>query len=115
MITPNDRVNENEEYKKNFYVAGENLFCIFCKCILNYKNKFLLDQHLKTNKHRTNEYKPKENLQETTSQNVSNICQEEREMINVDLVYALTQANIPLEKIDKLKPFLLKYCKNGSI
>ncbi|CAG8441008.1 2214_t:CDS:2 [Cetraspora pellucida] len=61
MITPNDRVNENEEYKKNFYVDGESLFCTFFKCILNYKNKFILDQHLRTDKHKTNKFKVKEN------------------------------------------------------
>ncbi|CAG8705520.1 11935_t:CDS:1, partial [Cetraspora pellucida] len=48
MITPKDRIKENEEYKKNFYIDGESLFCTFCKCIVNHKNKFLLDQHLKT-------------------------------------------------------------------
>ncbi|CAG8774777.1 12542_t:CDS:2, partial [Ambispora leptoticha] len=38
----------------------------------------------------------------------------ERDAINIDLIHALTQANIPLEKVDKLKPFFLKYCKNGG-
>ncbi|CAG8847136.1 12208_t:CDS:1, partial [Racocetra persica] len=38
-----------------------------------------------------------------------NTCREERDAINIDLIHALTQANIPLEKVDKLKPFFLKY------
>ncbi|CAG8566042.1 10959_t:CDS:2, partial [Scutellospora calospora] len=59
MIIPNDHVNKNKEYKKNFYF-------------------------------------------------------EEHDAINIDLIYALTQANILLEKVDKLKLFFLKYCKNGS-
>ncbi|CAG8580574.1 11735_t:CDS:2, partial [Scutellospora calospora] len=33
--------------------------------------------------------------------------EEEHDAINLDLIYALTQANIPLEKVDKLKPFFL--------
>ena len=37
----------------------------------------------------------------------------EKEKINVEIVEAFTFADIPLEKIEKLKPFLLKYCKNG--
>ena len=63
MISLINRINENEDYKNNFYVDNENLFCTFCKCILNYKNKFLLDQHLKTEKHKNNMHKTK-NLQE---------------------------------------------------
>jgi hypothetical protein len=111
MITPNNRINENEEYKNNFYTDNENLYCTFCKCLLNYRNKFLLDQHLKTEKHRKNMQKMKDNSQEI---HTCYTHQEEREMINVDLVHALTQANIPIEKVDKLKPFFLKYCKNGN-
>ncbi|CAG8500199.1 6918_t:CDS:2, partial [Scutellospora calospora] len=86
MITPNDRVNENEEYKKNFYVESKSLFS-------------------------------NENPQETNEPaSKINTCREERDAINIDLIHALTQANIPLEKVDRLKPFFLKYCKNsGSI
>ncbi|CAG8577337.1 9308_t:CDS:1, partial [Racocetra persica] len=109
MITPSDRINENEKYKKNCYVDGENLICTFCKYIINHKNKFLLDQHLNTSKHKANKYK-KKTPQETNQP--TSTSQEEHKIINIDLVYALTQANISLEKIDKLKLFLLKYCKN---
>ncbi|CAG8770051.1 27078_t:CDS:1, partial [Racocetra persica] len=110
MITPNDRVNENEEYKKIFYIEGESLYCTFCKCIINYKNKFLLDQHLKTDKHKTNKHKAKGNPQEINkpAPNI-NTCREERDAINIDLIHALTRSNILLEKVDKLKPFFLKY------
>ena len=31
------------------------------------------------------------------------------------LVEAFTKADIPLEKVDKLKPFFIKYCNNGKI
>jgi hypothetical protein len=110
MIFPIDRINQNEEYKNNFYIDNKNLLCTFCKCILNYKNKFLLDQHLKTNKHKNNQQKAEENQIDLY---INNTNKKEYEKINIDLICALTQANIPLEKINKLKPFLLKYCKNG--
>ncbi|CAG8610750.1 11391_t:CDS:1, partial [Racocetra persica] len=108
MITLNYCVNENEEYKKNFYIEGESLYCIFCKCIINYKNKFLFDQYLKTDKHKTNEHKAKENPQEINkpASNI-NTCREECNAINIDLIHALTRSNILLEKVDKLKPFFL--------
>ena len=37
----------------------------------------------------------------------------EKEKINIEVVAAFTSADIPLEKIEKLKPFLLKNCKNS--
>ena len=37
----------------------------------------------------------------------------ERDKLNIEVVAAFTFADIPLEKIEKLKPFLLKHCKNG--
>ncbi|RIA80055.1 hypothetical protein C1645_839374 [Glomus cerebriforme] len=39
----------------------------------------------------------------------------ERERVNTDVVAAFTTADISLEKIKKLKSFLLKYCKNDSL
>jgi hypothetical protein len=37
----------------------------------------------------------------------------ERQGINLDIIKAFTKASIPLEKIEKLKPFFQKYCLNG--
>ena len=39
----------------------------------------------------------------------------EKQGINLHLVEAFTKADIPFEKIDKLKPFLINFCKNGKI
>jgi uncharacterized coiled-coil DUF342 family protein len=37
----------------------------------------------------------------------------EKSEINLQIVEIFTKADIPLEKIDKLKPFFQKYCRNG--
>lgn len=37
----------------------------------------------------------------------------DKQEINVDLIKAFTKADIPLEKVEKLKSFLQKYCANG--
>ncbi len=37
-----------------------------------------------------------------------------KQEINFNLVKALAAADIPLEKVEKLRPFFLKYCKNGK-
>ncbi|CAG8693409.1 34879_t:CDS:2, partial [Racocetra persica] len=36
----------------------------------------------------------------------------DKQEINIDLIKAFTKADIPLEKVEKLKPFLQKYCTN---
>ncbi len=37
----------------------------------------------------------------------------EKERVNIDVIAAFISADIPLEKIEKLKSFLLKYYKNS--
>jgi len=39
----------------------------------------------------------------------------EKDELNLELVKIFTAANIPLEKVDKLRPFFRKYCKNGML
>ncbi len=50
-------------------------------------------------------------IQKTLSSFENTISEKER--INIDVVAAFMSADILLEKIEKLKLFLLKYCKNG--
>ncbi len=38
----------------------------------------------------------------------------EKQEINLHLIEAFTKADIPLEKIDILKPFFINYCNNGK-
>ena len=39
----------------------------------------------------------------------------EKDELNLELVKIFTAANIPLEKVNKLRPFFCKYCKNGML
>ncbi|CAG8604711.1 31637_t:CDS:2 [Gigaspora margarita] len=39
----------------------------------------------------------------------------DKQEINVDLIKAFTKADIPLEKVEKLKSFLQKYCANDDL
>ncbi|GES82252.1 hypothetical protein GLOIN_2v1776946 [Rhizophagus clarus] len=75
--------------------------------------KSVVDKHLKTLKHENNKKNSNSNqlIQKTITSLVRNNLNE-REMINIEVVEAFTFADIPLEKIEKLKPFLLKHCKN---
>jgi len=44
MVSATERRLENPEYKKNFYVDGQKLFCEFCQNVLKIQTMFL---HLK--------------------------------------------------------------------
>ena len=114
MVSATECRLENSEYKKNFYVDGQKLFCEFCQHVLDHKKKSTLDTHLKSDKHKKNVRKAENRIRDhQTTLNVNNNELNEREVINTALVKAFTQADIPLEKVDKLKDFFLEFCRNG--
>jgi len=115
MVSATERRLENPEYKKNFYVNGQKLFCECCQSVLGHKKKSTLDTHLKSDKHKKNVRKAENKIKaRQTTLNVNNNNDlNEREVINTALVKAFTHADIPLEKVDKLKDFFLEFCRNG--
>lgn len=96
MVLAIERILENQEYGKNFYVDNEKLFCDFCQgTALDHTKKNALDKHLKSKKHVKNvEKKRKDN---------------ERELMNA----SLEKSDIPFEKAEKPKNFFKEYCANG--
>ena len=81
---------------------------------LNHERKDSVDKHIKIAKHIKN--KTKSNNSNLSIQKTLLLFENtlnEREKINKEVVEAFTYADIPLEKIEKLRPFLLKHCNNG--
>ncbi|PKY47648.1 hypothetical protein RhiirA4_462942 [Rhizophagus irregularis] len=74
------------EYKKVFCIDDNILFYIYCNISVEWKHKSVVDNHCKSQKHKLN---------------VRN------------LIEAFAAANIPLEKINCLLPFIKKHVKNG--
>jgi hypothetical protein len=119
MVTATERVNSTPLYKNNYYVSGTIMFCKFCNITIDHKNKSKIDQHLNTNKHKNNKvaierrniHRPQ---QQTTLETFEDTISE-RDELNLELVKVFTAADIPLEKVDKLRPFFRKYCKNGTL
>ena len=89
---------------------------------IDHKNKLKVDQHLNTKKHKNNKTAiERRNIQvnnrvnrQTTLETFEDTISEKDEL-NLELVKIFTAANIPLEKVDKLRPFFRKYCKNGML
>ncbi|PKK74609.1 hypothetical protein RhiirC2_774568 [Rhizophagus irregularis] len=113
IVAPHVRLLQSAEYQENYIVQGNLLWCRFCNVEVDHKRKDSVDKHIKTVKHLNNKNKNNSNslLQRTSFENTLN----EREKINKEVVEAFTHADIPLEKIEKLKPFLLRHCNNGSL
>jgi len=113
MVAPHVRLSQSAEYRENYIVQGNVLWCRFCNLEVEHKRKDSIDKHLHTAKHLKNKTTNNSNLsiQRTLPSFENTISEKER--VNIDVVAAFTSADIPLEKIEKLKPFLLKYCKNG--
>ena len=95
-------------------LQGSILWCQFCNVKVDHKRKDTLDKHLHTTKHLKNKNTGNNStlLIQRTIPSFENTLNE-KEKINIKVVEAFTFADILLEKIEKLKPFLLKHCKNG--
>lgn len=113
MVLPHVRLSQSAEYRENYIVQGNVLWCRFCNVEIDHERKDSVNKHIKTSKHLNNKNKNNNSIQRTlpSFENTLN----EREKINKEIVEAFTYADIPLEKIEKLKPFLLKHCNNGNI
>src|SRR2546421_11341284 len=122
MVTASERGSLTQLYKDNYYVSGIIMFCKFYNIIIDHKNKSKVDQHLNTKKHKNNKTAIKRrNIQVNNRENRQTILETfedtitEKDELNLELVKIFTAANIPLEKIDKLRPFFCKYCKNSML
>ncbi|CAG8591327.1 1207_t:CDS:2 [Scutellospora calospora] len=116
MVSAAERRVEKPEYKTNFYVDGQKLFCEVCQHVVDYTRKSIVDNHLKSDKHKNNIIKAEKlRLTYQTTLDTVSIKLSDCELINIALVNVFTKADILLYKVDKLKSFLLEYCKNGGM
>ncbi|CAG8615174.1 28388_t:CDS:2 [Racocetra persica] len=106
-----------KEYKDVFYADSGKLFCRICKVVVEHTRKSVIDSHCKSKKHKSNLELEKTSPQKTRQITITscNKVLTEREQLNIDFINALTAADIPLEKVDKLKTFFLnKYCNQDK-
>jgi len=115
MVSAHVRLSQSSLYRENYILQDNILWCCFCNVKVDHEVKSVVDKHLQTLKHENNKKNTTNYnriIQKTIPSLVGNNLNE-KEIINIEVVEAFTFADIPLEKIEKLKPFLLKYCKNG--
>lgn len=105
-ITNNTRIKQYvSEFGENVFSSdGIILFCKFCETKINTDRRYLVTQHLKTEKHKSAEKRKSQQLVSTPM-----TCK--KNSFNHDLCVSLLSANIPLNKLNnpKFREFLLKY------
>ncbi len=116
MVTASERLSKNSSFQIHFRLENKTLYCKFCNHIVNHERKSVVENHINSPTHlkKKREVKADAEVLQTTISSIYQVRSEKQE-INLHLVEAFTKADIPLEKIDKLKPFLINFCKNGKI
>src|SRR2546423_1219779 len=115
MVSAHIRLFQSSTYRENYILQDNVLWYRFCNIKVDHEIKSVVNKHFQTLKYKNNKNRNNSNqlIQRIIPSLVENTLNE-REKINVEVVETFTFADIPLEKIEKLKPFLLKYCKNGN-
>jgi hypothetical protein len=117
MVSAHEYLTKYSKYKEDFYADNNKLFCKYCSHIVNHERKSTLDEHLRTQVHASKKQASINNNNNNSHQTTLPTYQKkiiEKQKINYELVEAFAEANIPLEKIEKLKPFLKNNCQNGN-
>ena len=115
MITASERLSKNSSYKEHFRLENKALHCKFCNHIIKHDRKSVIDSHIRSPTHKKRKREVENGIEplQTTIPAIQRVRSEKSE-INLHIIGAFTEADIPLEKIDKLRPFFQKYCHNGK-
>ncbi len=101
-----------KEYDDSFVVKDNQMYCNFCNDYVDFKNKSVIDAHIKSKKHqKTIELNSK---QRKINQSFNQL--NEKQVFLKDLVSFMTSNNIALEKVNNkgFRDFFSKYCKFGQ-
>ncbi len=97
MVTPESRVKEFRF--ERFSVVDNQLYCNSCaKFIKDYKDVDKIKAHCSGQKHTANKQRP--------FQNQTTIGSYSKEVLINDFIELLVSCNIPLDRSDKMRPFM---------
>jgi len=94
-----------------FQVMGKILFCKFCETKINTDRRYLVTQHLKTEKHKSAVKRKQDQMKNKSQQLVFTAMTSKKSSFNHDLCNTLLSVNISLNKLNnpKFREFLSKY------
>lgn len=117
---PVSRVTAEErakQFSSELYAEGGILFCKFCDHSLDFVRVDTIKDHLKSKKH----LRRKDSKEATSSSAAKQLTiktviksKDLREEFVLDFIKMATMADIPLEKVEKMKPFLQKHCRQAG-
>jgi hypothetical protein len=101
-----------KEYDESFVAKGNQMYCNLCNDYVDFKNKSLIDAHIRSKKHQ----KAIESNSKQIKMNQSFDELSEKQVFLDDLVSFITSNNITLEKVNnkEFRNFSSKYCKFGQ-
>ena len=114
-VTAEERVRQFPDY---FYADGEVLFCKFCDHSVDYVRVGTIKNYLKSKKHRQRKDLKEADTSSSGRKQVTLTTlaksKDLREEFVLDFIKMSTMVDIPLEKVERMTPFLLKYCKQAG-
>ena len=117
-VTAKERV---KQFPAELYEDGGVLFCRFCDHSLDFVRLDTIKDHFKSKKHRMRkERKEAESSSDVgpgpVQRTLTTISKSKdlREDFILDFLKMCTIADIPVEKTEKMMPFLRKHCKQGG-
>ena len=114
-VTAEERV---KQFPEDLYSDDGVLFCKFCDHSIDYVRIDTIKDHMKSKKHTQRKDQKEAGSSATTHQQVTLTSmarsRDLREEFVIDFLKMATMADIPLEKVEKMKPFLLKYSKQAG-
>ena len=108
-------VNRAREYPDELYCDNGILFCKSCCLSVDTKQSTIKD-HLSSKRHLDRKNNANRNIMpRQITMETAIRSNEERSNFVMDFVKMRLKANIPLEKCEKMKPFLVKHTKQGGM
>ncbi|CAG8846652.1 26961_t:CDS:1, partial [Racocetra persica] len=103
------------EFKEDFVKDNDKLMCRFCHYSVDYNIRSTIVSHIESNNHQKNKTAAERTTQ-TRQQTLPTVLQasESRKNAVTSLVKAFVEANIPLEKVDKLRNWIRENIHEGS-
>ena len=105
-----------KEFPNIFEVLNNTLVCLFCGHSVSWEHKVSISTHVNSKTHIKNKknHEAARNIySQQTLEEVLSVAESKKAVVK-DLVKAFVKANIPLEKVNALQPFLRKYCHEGG-
>ena len=111
-----------KQFKTDFYADGGVLFCRFCEHSVDFTRVDTVKDHLKSKKHAAKKEARKaknssSDAPSTSRQMTLGTVVKSRDLraeFVLDYVKMCTVSDIPLEKTEKMRPFLEKHCKQAG-